>query len=327
MKKNKLKFVFIGFLFYGLSFYSFAQNISVEAKIDTSKILVGDWVKLSLKAQHSPELKIYWPEIESSIGKFEVVSRDSLPVISEEGNQTIERITAVISAYDSGYFEIPAIKFMYSTKTDTNNKTDILTNPINLSVSTVSVDTTKEIKDLKEPIDIPFPLWLIILYICLAILLAIIGYILWNKYKNKKKFKLFEKSEPILSPTELAYKELYMLEEKKLWQKGMLKEYYSEVTEIIRKYIHNRYNIDALEMTSGEILNTIINLQADAKIQEVLKNFLDLADYVKFAKFQPVSNENELEIKRAYSFLEATKEKPVVPAPKEEDVTKEEKKD
>jgi hypothetical protein len=71
-------------------------------------------------------------------------------------------------------------------------------------------------------------------------------------------------------------------------------------------------------MTSGEILNTIINIQADSKIQEVLRNFLDLADFVKFAKFQPISTEHELEIKRAYSFLEATKDQQ---APKEEPKT------
>jgi hypothetical protein len=287
----------------------FAQNITVNSKVDIKKIMIGDWMKLSLHSEHSSDIKLFWPILEESIGKFEVVSRDSFPKVIEENGRIVEDLNAVISAYDSGTVRLPAIKFEFNTSTDTTRK-EIFTEPIDINVQIVAVDTTQDIKDIKPPLDIPFPIWLILIYIAIIIFIVALGYAIWHRIKTKKRLPLFEKAEPKLSAYELAYKELYQLEEKKLWQKGMVKEYYTEVTEIIRKYLERRYGIDALEMTSGEILNTIITVQPDTKIQEVLKGFLNLADYVKFARFQPVSNENEMEIKRAYSFVEETKEKP-----------------
>jgi hypothetical protein len=307
----RTKRIFFIFIFLNLYQLLYCQNISVQAKVDTQKILIGDWIKLNIKAQHSSDIKLFWPDIDNNLGKFEVVKRDSFPQIIQENGQTIEQINAIVSAYDSGYFQIPAIKFEFSSQNDTSNKKELFTEAINIAVNSIAVDTTKDIKDIKDPLDIPFPLWLIITYIAIAIFIFLIAFLIWNKIKNKKGLPIFEKTEPKLTAHELAYKELYLLEERKLWQKGQLKEYYSEVTEIIRKYLQNRYGIDAMEMTSDEILDTLINIHGDQKIQEVLKLFLSLADYVKFAKFQPIPNENEVELKRAYNFVDATREKPV----------------
>jgi hypothetical protein len=282
--------------------------------------MIGDWIKLSIRSEHSRDIKLYWPKLEESIGQFEIVKRDSLPGITEDNGKIIEELTAIISAYDSGDVQLPEMKFEFNSTADTTRR-EILTEPISISVHTVPVDLTKEIKDIKPPLDIPFPFWLILIYIAIFIFVIAVGYAIWYRIKTKKRIPLFEKVEPQLSAHELAYKELYLLEEKKLWQKGMIKEYYTEVTEIIRKYLERRYGIDALEMTTEEILNTIISIRSDEKIQEVLKIFLNIADFVKFARFQPVPNENELELKRAYSFVDETKEQArIIEEKKSEDI-------
>ncbi len=300
--KNIFFLLLIGFSFS----YLYSQKIEVKAGVDNDKIIIGDWIKLNLKATHSAEIKIYWPKIEESLGKFELVKRDSTPKIEDIDGDKVETLSAIISIYDSGYYQIPAITFEYSALTD-SAKNIISTEAINIAVNTLAVDTTLPIKDIKDVMDVPIPLMEIINYIAVILFVLLLIYAIWQDYKNRKSVKVVVKKAPEIPPHELAYKELSALEEKKLWQKGMIKEYYTEVTEIVRRYIERRYDIRAMEMTSSEILNSLINIRHDEKIQEILKMFLNLADFVKFAKFQPNSIENEDELRRAFNFIDNTK--------------------
>lgn len=287
-----------------------AQNIDVKSSVDSKKITIGDWIKLELEAKHSKEINVIWPKLEDVIGKFEVVKKDSVPKIKDSGSEQIESLTAIISIYDSGYYQIPPIQFLYFTSNDTSKKS-ISTEPIDITVSTIAVDTTLPIKDIKDVMDIPIPFMEIISYIAVIILLILLIYSFYLNYKSKKNKASNVIEIPLLPPHEQAYKELTELENKKLWQKGLIKEYYTEVTEIIRKYIERRYNVKAMEMTSSEILNSLINIHKDEKIQEILKMFLDLADFVKFAKYQPNTIDNEEELRRAYIFVDNTKQEVV----------------
>jgi hypothetical protein len=301
MKKISLLILFV------VSFsYLYSQKIEVKSSIDNNKIIIGDWIKLNLKATHSNDIHVNWPKLEDVLGKFEVVKRDSFPKIEDINGEKIESLSAFISIYDSGYYQIPAIPFEYSSLSDSSKKL-ISTEPINISVNTLAVDTTLPIKDAKDVMDIPIPIMEILSYIAVVLFIFMLGYAIWEHYHRKRLGKAALKPVPLIPPYELAMSELTALNEKKLWQRGMIKEYYTEVTEIIRRYIERRYGISALEMTSSEIVNSLINVQHDAKIQEILNMFLNLADYVKFAKFQPNTIDNEDELKRAYSFIENTK--------------------
>ena len=283
-----------------------AQNIQVKSSVDSKKITIGDWIKLEIEAKHSKEINLIWPKLEDVIGKFEVVKRDSVPRIKSSNDEQIESLSATISIYDSGYYQIPPIQFLYFTNNDTSKKT-VSTEPIDIIVSTIAVDTTLPIKDIKDVMDVPIPFMEIISYIAVIILIILLIYSFYLNYKNKKTNLSQIVETPLLPPHEQAYKELSELENKRLWQKGLIKEYYTEVTEIIRRYIERRYNIKAMEMTSSEILNSLITIHKDEEIQETLKIFLNLADFVKFAKYQPNTIDNEEELRRAYIFVDNTK--------------------
>ena len=303
-----MKKIYILLLFFVSFSYLYPQSIVVNASVDEDNIVIGDWIKLNLSIKYSKDINVIWPNLEEAVGSFEIVRQDSLPIIKETGVDNTGALSAVVSIYDSGYYQIPAIQFLYFSNLDTSQKT-VFTNPIDIYVSTLAVDTALPIKDLKDVIDIPIPLFEILQYISAVILLLLLIYSIWERFKRKSnsaKVIVVEK-EPEKPPHEIAYSELELLNDKKLWQQGMVKEYYTEVTEIIRRYIENRYSISAMEMTTSEIVNSIINTQNDAKMQEVLKMFLNLADYVKFAKFQPSNIEHEDEMKRAYSFIDNTK--------------------
>ena len=316
------------FLIFVVSFsFLYSQKIEVKSSIDNNKVIIGDWIKLDLKATHSNEIRINWPKLEDVLGKFEVVRRDSFPKIEDINGEKVESVSAVISIYDSGYYQIPSIPFTYSSAADTSKKM-VYTEPINVSVNTLAVDTTLPIKDVKDVMDIPIPFMEIVNWIAAILFVLMLGYAIWEHFNRKVEKKVVVKKEPLIPPHELAYKELAALDEKKLWQKGMIKEYYTEVTDIVRRYIERRYDIRAMEMTSSEVINSLINIRHDEKIQEVLKMFLNLADYVKFAKFQPNMIEHEDEFKRAYSFIDNTKmaeEKAKAENTEESDTEKQEK--
>jgi len=303
-----MKKIYILFLFLVSLSYLYPQDIEVNASVDADHIVIGDWVKLDLSVKYPKDINVIWPKLEDVIGSFEIIMRDSLPKTEEKKGYKTELLNALVSVYDSGYYQIPAIQFFYYSSLDTVQES-LFTNPIDIYVNTLAVDTNLPIKDIKDVMDIPIPFFEIFQYICIVIFVILLIYSIWEHFKRKRssvKAVVLEK-KPEKPPHEIAYTELELLNDKKLWQQGLVKEYYTEVTEIIRRYIENRYSINALEMTTSEIVDSIVSVQKDIKIQEVLKMFLNLADYVKFAKFEPINIEHENEMKRAYLFIDNTK--------------------
>ena len=95
----------------------------------------------------------------------------------------------------------------------------------------------------------------------------------------------------------------------KLWQQGLNKEYYTALTETVRKYIVDRFGVNAMEMTSAEILDMLSKEEIVVPVYDRLKQILLLADYVKFAKIHPLPDENDLSLTNAYLFVNETKQK------------------
>ena len=144
--------------------------------------------------------------------------------------------------------------------------------------------------------------------------------------RNRQSIIPFKKPEPKLPPHEQAIKELDDIKQQKLWQQGRSKEYYTLITETLRRYIVERFGINAMEMTSGEILN-LIHKEADAdSVYENLKQIMEVSDFVKFAKLNPLPDENDLSMMNAYLFVNQTKIVEVSTS-KEGEETSEEKSD
>ncbi|MDR3251648.1 MAG: hypothetical protein LBT42_08320, partial [Tannerella sp.] len=122
------------------------------------------------------------------------------------------------------------------------------------------------------------------------------------------------KEAPKLPPHEQAMKELREIREQKLWQQGRNKEYFTEVTDTLRRYISTRYGASAMEMTSSEILELLRNEEPGNKdVYDLLKQILQLSDFVKFAKLHPLPDENELSMFNANLFVDRTKKVTVAP--------------
>lgn len=288
---------------------SVAQQPVVTVKLDTNHMLIGDQVGMQLQFTGPEGMELLWPTIPDTIDKFMVVERsgvDTLP--GKPGSPVTLTQRLVLTTFDSGFYTIPPISFFYRMLPDTS----ILVAqslPHYLAVHTVAVDTTQPIKPIKGPRNVPMTLWEILRWILIALVailvIAAVIYILKKRKNNEPIFRLRPRIQ--LKPHEIALQELEKLRIKKLWQQGKVKEYYSELTEILRQYIENRFHFPALESTSAEILHDLLEPPGVSReTWDLLGQVLMLADMVKFAKEKPGPQKNEESLEKGIQFVNAT---------------------
>ncbi|MBL0103575.1 MAG: hypothetical protein IPP51_07385 [Bacteroidetes bacterium] len=220
--------------------------------------------------------------------------------------------TYILTSFDSGFFVIPPLPFLSreikQPLTDT-----AYTEALLVGVKTIAIDTTREIKDIKATMDAPFPWMEYLPYFAIAwVVLMIVIFIIYKLSKRKKK-ALAAPVVPSRPAHELALEELKRIEAEKLWQNGFMKQYHSSVADTLRLYIERRFQINALEQTTDEIVKNFGHSLLGESEKNKLKYVLTLADTVKFAKAEPVLTENEQSIRYAYDFVNSTIpfEKPV----------------
>ncbi len=297
--------LFVLFLTYFNVQYFNAQNIKVNAKVDSTNYKIGDFINYTLEIKHPQDVKIKLPSIKDSIKVLDFIKQKKTQFLKSE-NEITEKYCFVFSKYDSAEVIIPKIKIGYFNKTDSLNLKYITSNDIYVSIMPLEVDAKADIKDVKQPIKIPYN-WLLIIFIAIFVLtLVLIAIYFWRKRKlaeNKKN----EEIKIILPPDVEALQALEELQKKELWQKGKLKEFHSQITYIIRKYLERQYDFPALEITSSEILEFILANNETQVILDQLKDFLTNADLVKFAKFTPDKRVNEEMFNQAFEIINLTK--------------------
>jgi hypothetical protein len=304
------RLVILIFILNCLASHGFAQK-KVILEVDSSRIKIGEQVTATLKVEIEPGEQIKFP----SINKF---LTDQLEVVdvSEVDTQRINNInilrqTLNITSFDSGNLVIPPFQFVL--KKD-NVFDTIYSEKALLRVDLVEVDTLKDIKDIKDPLDTPFQkneLWGYLNYLLYLVIFIVAGLIVWQYLRlNKTKPKLAPPPPPIIEEPahSIALKALETLDRKKDWSNpDAVKDYHEEVSVIIRKYIENRFRTAALEQTSAEVLSEMRNLQLDKEVYKELNQILVLSDYVKFARYKPSREENELSLKNSFAFVRNTK--------------------
>lgn len=285
------------------SFYLFAQDISVKVSTDSSNYLVGDYINFKIETIHKEGITFFLPSIKDSLKGLEYLSQKAAETKKVDDKiQTIFQF--VFAGYDSGAYVIPSFLISYTQKGDTNSyffRTDSLL----INVNTVQVDTSAGIKDIKNPELIPFDYKELLLWLAGIIVLGLILFYLYKRFKKKpikeEIIKIVKKS-----PWEDAIDSLNELEKKQLWQKGEVKQYHSEITEIIRRYFELRFNFNALEMTTTEVISNLKNNSESNSITEITEAFLNNADMVKFAKFIPMPQVNEEMMQQAREIVQKT---------------------
>jgi len=308
--KNILKITILLWVALYFSTESRGQRIRATATLDSANILLGDQVNLFLEIHHPKNINVTFPAIPDTIlDKIEVLSRSPVDTFESDDEAFQKQIQSyLITCFDSGSYRIPPYWF----KIDLDERIDsIPTNGVTLNVHTIPIDTTRGPADIKMPYGAPVTLKEVTPYIFGIILIgAILFFILYSIKRKKENKPVFSfKTKPPEPAHVVALRELDRIKNEKLWQKGKTKQYYSEVTETLRKYIERRFEIPAMEQTSEETL-TSFRFRRDLLKEKSFNNLshiLTLADLVKFAKYKPLPDDDNLTLMNAYFFVNDTK--------------------
>ncbi len=285
-----------------------------QATFTQDTIVIGDQIYLQLTVNKDVTQVIAFPEIttEATEGKIEILGAPELDTLSVDGRKISIQLRYKVTSFDAGLYNLDTIPMMYIDK---NIQDTIYSDPISLYVTTYAIDTTTYVMaDIKPRLDEPFtfaelldmimallssPYTYMVLLVLLILVLALI-------YLRRRK--TISSKPKIVEPAHIiAIRKLVDIDNSKLWQNGMVKQYYTELTDVIRVYLHGRYGVNAMEMTSLEIFDALREEDITAKDFEKLKQLLILSDYVKFAKISTTEQENTDSYNQAYYFVEETK--------------------
>ncbi len=296
-------------------FAAFFIHISVKAQadalvtLDTNTILVGNQINLHLSFTGPKGIEIQWPKLNDTIiSEIEILEKSKIDTsFSQDKSKITLHQTLKITSFDSGYYAIPPFRFNYKKPGDQLVQY-AETQAVLLSVHTIPVDTAKEIRDIKKPIEAPFTFREALPWIIALLLLAGIGYFIYYYLKKRKKAEpVFRAPVKIkLPPHQIALDALENLRNKKLWQSGQIKDYHTELTDIIRDYVYGKFAIHAPELTSDEILNALNYTATNEQARQKLGQTFVVADLVKFAKMQPMPMEHDASLNNAIEFVKET---------------------
>ncbi len=292
------------------------QDLRVDARLGQPQAQIGEPISYILELSQQPGVRVTWPALGDTLGGIDIIDKGSIDTLLEDG-RLIQTQVLTLMAFDSGEYRLPPLTFQYLTpgRGDVREES---TEAYRLSVETIPVDTTQAFKDIKGIRDEPITLEEILLVsgIALAGVAVLVGIIWYIRRRRQQKPVIPVRPKPQIPAHEIAMRRLGELESQRLWQDDKVKEYYVEMTHILRWYLEQRYHIQALESVSYEIIRDLKGKSLPKKQVDDLERLLPMADLAKFAKSQPSEKDNLNAMEMAREFIRATKPTPVQPQSK-----------
>ena len=303
----KLKFIFPFSVFFLSLLLVNGQEIKLRTALEHDSIWLGDQIRMLIVVEQTAGSKVEFPQLPDSIQKIEILKKSKIDTSKLDGTRLQLKQTYLVTCFDSGAHYIPSFYF----KVKNGEHTDSLrSNDLTLFVKLPPVDFKKGPADIKKPFSAPITLkeiapWLLG-FILIGTIVFLLIYAISRRTKNKPLFQ--RPPKPKLPPHVIALNDLDKLKTEQLWQHGKVKDYYTRLTDIVRVYIEDRFYMTAMEQTTFEILAGFKgkDSQIDDKSFNELKDILELADFVKFAKLTPLPDENHNMLSNAYLFVKNT---------------------
>ena len=271
------KFFLSIFLAFSLVNITFAGEISVNASLEPTEILIGEQAKFKLELMQDDTEKVSWPQFSDTLATnvqiLEKLKTDTTKL--SDGRMSIIS-EFLVTSYDSGFYYIPELLFETTTE-------KVYTNPVGLTVNTVPVDeNADDINAEKAIMSAPFS-WVELAKwtgMGLAgVLVVVIVVLLLMRFVFNKKVKILPETPEIVLPAHVvALQKLEQIKTEKIWQQGQIKQFYTEVTDVIREYLEGGYDINAMELTTDEIVALVKKNKELDEIRLVLKEMLELSD-------------------------------------------------
>ena len=280
----------------------------VSATLDSTTLFIGDQTDLHLRATCEVGEQVSMPVLDKElIPGVEIVDRTIVDTLSLKDGRVQYDQYLTLTSFEDSLFYIAPLPFVSGDDT-------VWSDGLTLNVvQPFEMDTTDmAITDIKGVYKAPIWWWGIFRWVLLALLLAGVGVAGYYLITYLQRRKLEEAgnvvmTEPLRPAEEVALEKLDAIKEKKIWQQGQVKEYYTQLTDVVREYIARRFEVSSVEQTSDETLRDIRPLLSERKdLYEQLRKMLTLADLVKFAKWSTTPDENELSLRNAYTFVRET---------------------
>ena len=257
---------------------------AVRTVVNTTVITVGDRITMTVTVDHVDAAQVRLPD-SITVVPFEVIEARSLPV-EATANGLRSTFELTMTAFELGELEVPAIPVEIVGPTGSTESLE--TDRYGIEVVSVGVDETGDIREIRGPLGIPLSSWVIALWVFVPLLVAALLYHLMRRLGRRQE----EAPSPALGPLprpphEVALEALARLEASPLLERGQVKEYHIAASDILRTYVEERFRVEALEMTTREVLDSLSSAEADASFRVGLRTFLEACDLVKFAKARP----------------------------------------
>jgi hypothetical protein len=284
------------------------QALSVSARFDTTVIRIGEQARFSITVDQPAGMHVSLPEFADTLTADLEILRAGPVDTTRIGRQNL-RITRSwrVTSFNPGHYQPAPIAFSFVLDGD---ERILHARPPALRVLSPEIDHEAGIHDIKAPFMVPLRFVDLLPWIILAavlVLLVWLGYRYLLKRKPDQDQPVFRPAERVEAAHVIALKELKKLKSESLWQNGMVKEYYTRLTEIVRKYIERRFGITAMERTSREIITELRSRGTlSGEVIGLLEQCFMIADLVKFAKARPGEEYHELILDTGFRFVKET---------------------
>ena len=284
-----------------------AAQVSVEAEIDSVQIFVGQQAHVTLTAHAKDQAKIEFPQFKPTqfiTPGVEVLASQELEKKDQDNGFVARSVVYTLTSFDDTLYYLPPMTVKIDGKPYQSKS-------LALKVLTIEVDTTN-IEQFFGPKDVqnnPFQWsdWSLSFWLSVVLLVLLaLCYYLYLRFKDNKPIISRIRIVKRLLPHQKALKEIEQIKADKMVASENSKEYYTKLTDTLRKYIEERYGFCAMEMTSSEIIEKLTATQDESALSELRHLFLT-ADLVKFAKYSTLINENDQNLVNAIEFINQTK--------------------
>ena len=312
MKKFLIKYIGVVLIALCLTPQVMAQ-VTINASIDSLQLYIGEQTKVKLEVSCPANSKLVMPAYEGMLMPgIEIVGEVKADTqYLNKRQQMLVSQEYIITSFDSAFYYIPPFEVLIDSQNYSSNH--LALNVYHFPIDTTNVEAIFPIKDIVKVKLTIADFWMILLAIgLLALCTAFIVYLTKRAIDEKPILKRVTIA-PKLPAHQVALKEMNRIKEEKSWQREDVKQYYTELTDTLRVYMEDRFGFNAMEMTSDEIIDHLNELPDKEWIGE-LRTLFTMSDLVKFAKYKPLINENDMNLITAIDFVNKTKVEDAAPA-------------
>ena len=314
-KQSRTSIGLVSLLFFSILLIPATSTAQITFDLQPRQITIGDPIEMTISLTVPENGSVIWPGPDE-LAPAEIIRLDTVNVGKAE-----QTARYTLSLFEPGEFELTDVPVIISKPDGTDT---LKIDPGKIVVQSVidPTDSTMDIKDIHPPVKLAWTFRDLLPYmivIAALILIGIAGYIIWRKWKIRRGEIVLPEPPPI-PPHVIAIDKLEDLRIKKLWQNGYLKEYHSELSEIVKEYIGGRYEINAPEMTTFELMESKWKWATYEERLRLIKRILTCSDLVKFARYKADPHENEKSLDYAFEYVDSTKERSEMKEEKKENV-------